>query len=334
MQAHALICDAQQRFTLEEVILPDPGPQDIVVRTRYSGVSIGTEFALIRNKISWGPYPLCTGYQAVGVVEAVGNEVSGFAPGTQVYLRRNQPFHLANGQVVSPVSGTHSSYHVIPSPAEYGLEVLPDGIDLEAASMFVMPAVGLFGVDMANPRMGQLVAVYGAGLIGLGVIAACSQRGCRVMAFDIDDARLEIARSMGADLVVNTRKDDALTALHAVAPEGADAVFECTGIPACVNETLPLCKTFGTFVMQGNYGDAPLGLNFIAAHGRRLTMYFPCDDGQAPCRRAVLNNMARNVLPWGRTITHRVAYTKAADLYHRINTGNAAEVLGAVIQWS
>ena len=59
MKATALICDAQQRFTLEEVVLKDPGPDQIAIHTSYSGVSIGTEFALVRNKLSWGPYPLC-----------------------------------------------------------------------------------------------------------------------------------------------------------------------------------------------------------------------------------------------------------------------------------
>ena len=52
------------------------------------------------------------------------------------------------------------------------------GAGMNVASLFVMPAVGLYGVDMANPRMGDTVVVYGVGMIGLGVVAACAQRGC------------------------------------------------------------------------------------------------------------------------------------------------------------
>ena len=71
MNGKALICSDDQRFSLQDVTLGDLGSENILVRTKYSGVSIGTEFALIRNKLSWGPYPICTGYQGVGVVEQV-----------------------------------------------------------------------------------------------------------------------------------------------------------------------------------------------------------------------------------------------------------------------
>ncbi|MEZ4683201.1 MAG: hypothetical protein R2932_54235 [Caldilineaceae bacterium] len=72
MQAQALICTAQQQFSLEQFDVPDPTSTQIRVQTLYSGVSVGTEFSVIRGKLDWGPFPVCTGYQAVGVVEAVG----------------------------------------------------------------------------------------------------------------------------------------------------------------------------------------------------------------------------------------------------------------------
>lgn len=332
MQATAVICDAQQRFSLQPVTLPDPGAGEVVVRTLYSGVSIGTEFALIRNKISWGPYPLCTGYQSVGVVER--SDAPAFPIGARVYCRDGKGGTLADGTPVSNVSGTHCSHLLIDPATTHGLAILPDGVAADAGSLFVMPAVGLAGVDMANPRLGSTVLVYGAGLIGLGVVAAASHRGCRVIAVDIDDRRLTIAARLGADLCLNSRAVDLAAALAEITPGGADAVFECTGIPACVNEAIPLCRNFGTFVMQGNYGVKPIDFDFIAAHARTLTIYFPMDDGQAPCRRAVMKNMAAGVLPWGETITHRVEAADAPALYARINTGQATDVVGAVIHWS
>jgi threonine dehydrogenase-like Zn-dependent dehydrogenase len=197
-----------------------------------------------------------------------------------------------------------------------------------------MPAVGLFGVDMANPRMGEVVAVYGSGLIGMGVIAACSHRGCVVVAIDLDDERLGIARRLGADHVINTTTENANEALEKIAPGGADTVFECTGIPACVDPAIELCKRFGKFVLQGNYGKDPISYSFLPPHGKRLTMLYPCDDGFAPCERAVLKNMAMGALPWHHTITHRVDAQDAPQLYDDINRGKAKDVLGAVIRWS
>ena len=66
MKTKALICDGEQTFSIENVTLEDPAPDQVVIRTLYTGVSIGTEFALIRNKLSRGPYPLCAGYMGTG----------------------------------------------------------------------------------------------------------------------------------------------------------------------------------------------------------------------------------------------------------------------------
>jgi hypothetical protein len=86
-------------------------------------------------------------------------------------------------------------------------------------------------------------------------------------------------------------------------------------------------------VWQGNYGAAPLSMHFLPAHGRRLQMYFPCDDGLQPCRRAVVKNMAMGALRWGSVITHRVAAAEAPALFQRINEGADPEIVGAVINW-
>jgi len=333
MQAKAIICDEQQNFTYADVALPDPGPGQIVVRPHYSGVSIGTEFALIRNKLSWGPYPLCTGYMAVGTVEYAGKTVSDFKPGDKVYYRDNKDIHLADGQKVSAVTGTHCSLAVIDPNNTHGVAHLPDGVNEAAASMYVMPAVGLNGVDMANPRMGETVVVFGAGLIGLGVVAACSQRGCIVVAIDLADQRLEVAKQLGADYVINSKTQNVQQALKQIAPAGADVVFEATGIPACIDTAIALCKTHGKFVYQGNYGAAPISYHFLPPHGKRLTAFYPCDDGLAACRRAVIKNMAMGTLPWEITITHQVPAVDAPALFAAIN-GGQDDILGAVIDWS
>ncbi len=333
MKAQALICDEEQNFTLEDVILRDPSADQIAVHTHYTGVSIGTEFALIRNKLSWGPYPICTGYQGAGVVEAVGANIDNFSVGDRVYFRGNDIMELADGQPVSCVSGTHCSHVVLNPNTSHGAAHVAPGAGMDVASMFVMPAVGLFGVDMANPRMGDTVVVYGSGLIGLGVVAACAHRGCVVIAVDIQPKPLEIARMMGADYVINGSTHDVAAEVKKLAPDGADVVFECTGIPACLNSAIELCRPYGSFVWQGNYGAQPVSLNFLPAHGRRLKMFFPCDDGLQPCRRAVVKNMASGALKWENTITHRIAYTEAPAMFERINKGDADGVVGVVIGW-
>jgi 2-desacetyl-2-hydroxyethyl bacteriochlorophyllide A dehydrogenase len=334
MQAKALICDADQTFTFQDVVVPEPGPDRMLVRALKTGVSIGTEFALIRNKISWGPYPLCVGYQGVGVVEEAGANVVGFKAGDTVYYRDGKGIQLEDGTNVSCVAGTHCSHAVIDPKTTHGVARLPDGVDLEAASLFVMPAVALFGVDMANVRMGSVAVVYGCGQIGLGVVAFCARRGAVTVAVDIRDDRLDMAEKLGADIVINAKTHNALDELHKVAPEGGDVVFEATGIPACIDPAIALAKRMGKFVMQGNYGAEPISFHFLPPHGKRLTWFYPCDDGMAPCRRAVMKNMQLGALDWKTVITHRVNAQDSARFYDDINHGRHDDVIGAVIDWT
>jgi 2-desacetyl-2-hydroxyethyl bacteriochlorophyllide A dehydrogenase len=332
MNARALICDERQRFSLEDVVLQDPGPDQVVIRTHYSGVSIGTEFALIRNKISWGPYPICTGYMATGVVESVGANVDNFQVGDEVYYRGNDFMTLADGAPVTCGSGLHCTHAVTRPNTTHGVAKVIPGAAMDVACMFVMPAVALYGVDLCNPRMGQTVVVYGVGLIGLGVVAACSHRGCVVIAVDVIEKRLELARLMGADHTINGKKSDVAVEVKRIAPENADVVFECTGNRDCVDPAIALCRMSGSFVWQGNYGDS-VSMRFDPPHGRRLKMFFPCDDGLELCRRAVVKNMAMGALLWEQCITHRIPYTEAAAMFRRINEGEDESIIGVVIDW-
>ena len=333
INAKALVCGENQKITLTDVNLPDPNDDQVLIKTSYSGVSIGTEFALIRNKISWGPYPLCTGYMGSGVIESVGANIEKFTPGDKVYYRANDAMSLPDGTPISSVTGAHCS-HIVTNPGgDHGVDHLIEGADMEDAAMFVMPAVGLFGVDMAQPKLGETVVVHGAGLIGLGVIAALAHRGCVVVAVDINSLQLNLAKQMGADYAIDGSNGDALQKLLKIAPDGADAVFECTGLPQCIGPAIEMCKTEGSFIWQGNYGAQPFPFEFLPAHGRKLKMFFPCDDGLQPCRRAVVKNMASDALKWNQVITHRVKYTEAADLFARINQGEK-DIVGAVIHWA
>jgi 2-desacetyl-2-hydroxyethyl bacteriochlorophyllide A dehydrogenase len=331
MKAEALITHEGKRFAIESVEVPEPGPDQIAVRTHYSGVSIGTEFALIRSKISWGPFPICTGYMGTGVVEGVGAEISNFKVGDSVYFRGGEGITL-DGKPVSSATGAHCSLVVLDPNTTHGAAHVPSGVDMETASMFVMPAVGLYGVDMANPRMGQTVVVYGCGLIGLGVVASCVHRGCRVIAIDLDERRLEIARSFGADHTIDGSKIEIGEAMAELAPDGADVVFESTGIPTLLDTAIKLCKTYGTFVWQGNYGADPVSLQFLVPHGKRLTMYFPCDDGLEPCRTAVIRNIGLGALKWDECITHHIDYKEAPAIYDRIEKGDNS-ILGVTVRW-
>ena len=123
MKSRALICTDQQQFSLEEFEIPALAPTDLLIRCIYSGVSVGTEFAVFRQKLNYGPFPVCTGYQAVGIVEDIGADVTDFKIGDKVYYRRNFIPMQHSGQPLTVCSGTHASYALMPDTAD--VEVLP-----------------------------------------------------------------------------------------------------------------------------------------------------------------------------------------------------------------
>lgn len=332
MKAQALICTSEQKFSLETFDVPAFTSAQILVRTLYSGVSVGTEFAVIRGKLDWGPFPVCTGYQAVGVVEDVGAAVRKFKPGDKVYYRRNFMPMQWGQEKINTCAGTHCSVGIMAEDAE--VELLPAGVDEATGSMFVMPSVGYNAVNMAGVQMGDVVAFHGVGLIGLGALVAARLRGAITIAIDLDERRLALAQAMGADYVVNGKQEDAKARVEAIKPGGADVVFEGTGIGANLDPAFALARLHGKFIFLGNYGNAPISFHFLVPHVKQLTAFFPCNDGLAPCRDAVLRNIATGAIPWEKTISHRVTAEEAPALYAAINKNALPELLGAVIRWS
>lgn len=332
MQATALICTQQQQFSLETFPVPAIAPSQIRVRTLFSGVSVGTEFSVIRGKLDWGPFPVCTGYQATGVVEEVGTEVSRFKVGDTVYYRRNFMRMQHGEDKINACAGTHTSIAIIDANAE--VELLPEGVDPATGSMFVMPSVGYNAVDMAGVQMGDVVAVHGVGLIGLGALVAARLRGAITIAIDIDEKRLLLAKAMGAEVTIHSQQEAITQRVQQIKAGGADVVFEATGIGACLDPAFALCRLHGKFVFLGNYGNAPISFHFLVPHQKQLSAFFPCNDGLKPCRDAVLRNIATGAIPWEKTITHRVTAQQAPALYEAINRNAIPEMMGAVIQWS
>ncbi len=339
IKAKAILCTEAQNISMAEVEFADLMPNDILVKNLYSGVSIGTEFLLIQNKISWGPFPIIPGYQAVGVVEAVGERVEEFKVGDKVYHRGYfaENDHLPimyQGKAVSSTSAAHSNYVVVNlNHKEHSAAILPEGVDEASASLFVLPSVGLLGVDMADVKVGNCVVVFGVGMIGIGNVAAAKLRGAKVIAIDMNPKRLSIAKSMGADYIINPANGDVKEEVLKIVPNGADVVIEATGNRKCIDTVMSLAKMCGTFVYQGNYGEGQLSFDFYTAHMARLKAVFPCDDGHQPFRRAIMDWLKLGAIDLNKTITHRIDAADAAMFYSDINANGAKDVLGAVIKW-
>ena len=324
----AVVFAAPNEVELREVELPELGPRDVRIRTVFSGVSQGTERWLLTDRYRWTggvpQYPHFPGYQAAGVVDAVGSDVDDLRPGDRVFA---QGTRFSDPEARYGL-GSHTGALVQPREDVIRLDV---GVDLGAASLLRMAGVSRHGVRLAGVERGDLVVVIGQGMIGQMSAQAVRRRGARVIASDVIERRLAASAAYSADRVVDASVEDLADVVRAEAPDGADVVIDTTGIASMFGLCVDLVRAEGRICLQGYYPD-PIEVDFHPTHLKRPTVAFPCwvdreEDGELAAELAV-GGLSIEPL-----ITHRIPYTDAAEAFDLV-VHHPERSLGMVLAWS
>ncbi|SDB36794.1 bi-domain-containing oxidoreductase [Bauldia litoralis] len=208
--------------------------RQVLDKVRTDGVVATVE--AVRRQLD---QPITLGYSNAGVVVEVGNDVTSFKPGDRVVS--NGP-HA--GMVRVPVN--------LCAP-------IPENVDDDAACFAVVGAVALQGVRLVAPTLGETVVVIGLGLIGLITIQILRANGCRVLGVDLDAHRLDLAKTLGADVFNASHGGDAVAkALWLTGGQGADAVIIATAASsnAPFADAAKMCRPRGKIVLVGTSGLA------------------------------------------------------------------------------
>lgn len=324
-RCEAVVFTAQGKVEVREVELPDMGEEDILIRTLYSGISIGTEGWILTNKYKNVKYPLVTGYQKVGIVEEVGAKVEGIKPGERVFLR----FTRLNPGIEN-MWGGHTQYSVI-SYKEEELFKLPEGVDLVEASLLVLPAVAYHGaVEWVGVQPGDLVVVIGLGLIGQFAGQISRLHKARVIGIDLIDKRVDFAGKYSADIAINSQKVDVGEVVKGEKESGADVIIDTTGSAKAVNPSFEWIRGKGKYCFQGYYPDMTC-LDLFLPHAKEITGYFPCNvtpQGE----KKMIEYLARKELKVRPLITHQASYKKAPEMF-KLMLDCPQETLGLVLSW-
>jgi threonine dehydrogenase-like Zn-dependent dehydrogenase len=257
---------------LEAVPRPVPGPRDAIIRMAACGIC-GSDLVFIRNggttRKAAGPMPL--GHEGAGIVEAVGAEVEGIAPGLRVVIDP-MAADLTNVIGTGGTEGMFADYLLVRDAALGGpLLQVPDAVPLAVAAVTEPLGVALHSVNRGNPQPGEKAAIFGAGPIGLGVLIWLKDRGIEdVVVIDLHPGRLARARALGASGVIQTGLQDigpALMALQGTAHVRDRAVpatnvyFDCAGAPHLPAELVRLARRHARLVITAVYG-APVQMDF------------------------------------------------------------------------
>ncbi|MEW6269541.1 MAG: bi-domain-containing oxidoreductase, partial [Thermodesulfobacteriota bacterium] len=303
--------------------------RQLVAKARTDGVRPALDAVASRLE-----EPLPLGYSNVGRVLEVGARVTGFAPGQRV---------LTNG----PHAG------VVCVPATLAAMV-PDGVDDESASFGVLGAIALNGVRLLEPTLGETFAVIGLGVLGLLSVQLLRAHGCRVLAVDVDAARCELARTLGADAVCVAGQADPVRAAREVTAErGPDGVAITASAKgnAIVRQAAQMCRKRGRIVLVGVVG---LELERADFYEKELSFRVACSYGPgrydpayeaeghdyplgfvrwtaARNFEAVLHAMAAGRLDVKQLVSRRIAVADAQHAYESIVADRTA--LGVVLTY-
>ena len=333
MKTQAVVFPKPNQVAIWDMDAPDPGPDQVGIRTVYSGVSQGTERWSFTGRYGhWDKdyaahYPCSPGYQAAGVVDAVGSNVSDlqigdhvFAPGTRFL----NPGHHYDG----PCTAAHSGY-LVASRAD--VTKVDPGVDLAGASLYHMAGVSRHGVRLAKVQQGDLVVVIGLGMIGQMSAQAARRVGARVIAADLIPMRIELAAKHSADRVVDANKESLEDVVHEEAPSGADVVIDTTGDHRIFGRCLGLIHREGRIAMQGYYPE-PIAIDFHPTHLQRPTVTFPC-GWEDQFNGELADDMASGRISIEPLITHRIPFRDAAAAYQLV-VEHPEQSLGMVLSWS
>lgn len=232
---------------VDEVPEPDPGPRDAVVRVAACGVC-GSDLSYIAMGGLTGPggAPMCLGHEVAGTVEWVGADVASARVDDRVVVKPGDDVigRIGNG---APQGGLTPLLLVTEADRDR-LHQIPADMPLDVAAFVEPLAVGMHAADQVEVEVGEGVAVFGCGPIGLAAIAALVDRGHRrVVAVDLSPTRLDLARGVGAEAALNPETTDVwdeLMRLHGRqsgmfgTTTSTAAFIEASGSPQVITDVL------------------------------------------------------------------------------------------------
>jgi 2-desacetyl-2-hydroxyethyl bacteriochlorophyllide A dehydrogenase len=244
------------------------GKGQVLVRIERIGVC-GSDVHVYHGRHPFVSYPVVQGHEFFGVVEALGEGVTGLRPGMKVTATpqvvcgtcrpcRRGHYNVCENLIVRGFRAPGAAQDLYATGADTIVR-LPDSFTPEQGAFVEPVAVAAHSSGRAGDLRGRNVVVLGAGPIGNLVAQACRCRGAKkVLVTDISDYRLDVARRVGMDAVSNAVQEPLVAAVNRVfGDEGLDVAFEAAGSAETMNQAIGVIGKGGTIVVVGVFGSTP-----------------------------------------------------------------------------
>jgi len=316
--------------------MPDPQntPDGVIVRVEANGVCRSDWHAWMGDWDWLGivlPLPHVLGHEFTGVVEEVGANVKQFKKGDRVII----PFSQGDGTCEYCLSGHHNICANIQMPgftywggfgryvhipnADVNLVHLPESVGfVEGAGMGCRFMTSFHGVvDQAKVQAGEWVAVHGCGGIGLSAVHIASALGANVIAVDISDDKLELAKSLGAIAAVNARRENPVEAIKELTKGGAHVAIDALGVAATCQNAVHSLRKRGRHLQIGlttreEHGMIAMPIDLIVQMELQIIGSLGMQAHRYP---AMLQMVENGKLNPGKLVTKRISLEEAPQAF-------------------
>jgi len=305
----ALILKEYKRLCIEDVPIPELGPEDVLVSVKACGIC-GSDVHGMDGSTGRRKPPLIMGHEAAGVIAEVGAGITAWKPGDRVtfdstmycgrcdFCRRGL-INLCDQRRVFGVScdeyrqnGAFAEYVAVPQHVLYRL---PNALAFEQAALVEPVSIAVHALRRTPLTLNDTAVVVGAGMIGLALIQTLRAAGCgRIIVADIASDKLAVTMKLGATDIVNSSDGKALEKIiELTRGRGADVAFEAVGVAATVDLAVRCVRKGGAVTLIGNVSpNVPLPLQIVVT--RELTLNGSCASaGEYP---ACLDMMVRGAI--------------------------------------
>lgn len=322
------VMTAPGEIAFREVPVPEPGAGEVLIKIMNIGVC-GSDIHVYHGTHPFTSYPVTQGHEVSGLVERLGEGVTGLVPGQKVTIQpqvvcgecwpcRHGKYNLCEKLKVMgfQTTGTASEFFCVDARKA---TPLPDDMSLEEGAMIEPLAVAVHAVRRAGDVRGQDICVLGAGPIGNLVAQVAMGMGARrVMITDVSDIRLAKAREVGIDACVNTRdRDFAQAFVEYFGPDKADVIYDCAGNDITMDQAIQNARKGSTIILVAVFGKrANVDLAVLNDHELDLntTMMYRNEDYVKAIEMANEGKVRLKPL-----ISRRFPFVQYLDAYHYID---------------